>query len=45
MIRPIIHDPLFLAQKSAPAAETDRQVITDLVDTLRAGLEIGRAHV
>ena len=39
MIRPIIHDPLFLAQKSAPAAETDRQVITDLVDTLRAGLD------
>ena len=36
MIRPIIHDPLFLAQKSQPATEADRQVITDLLDTLRA---------
>ena len=39
MIRPIIHDPLFLAQKSQPATETDRQVITDLLDTLRANLD------
>ena len=39
MIRPIIHDPLFLAQKSEPATEADRQVITDLVDTLRANLD------
>ncbi len=39
MIRPIIHDPLFLAQKSAPAAEADRQIITDLLDTLRASLD------
>ena len=36
MIRPIMHDPLFLAQKSAPAAESDQQVMTDLLDTLRA---------
>ena len=38
MIRPIMHDPLFLAQKSEPARETDRQIITDLLDTLRANL-------
>ena len=39
MIRPILHDPLFLAQKSAVAAEADRQVITDLLDTLHASLD------
>ena len=36
MIREIIHDPLLLAQKSEPAAEKDRRIITDLTDTLRA---------
>ena len=39
MKRPIIHDPLFLAQKSEPATEADRQVIIDLLDTLRANLD------
>ena len=39
MIRPILHDPLFLAQKSAVATEADRQVITDLLDTLHASLD------
>ena len=39
MIRPIVHDPLFLAQKSDPASEADRAVIADLQDTLRANLE------
>ena len=39
MIRPIVHDPLFLAQKSQPATEADRQVIADLLDTLRAHLD------
>ena len=39
MIRPIMHDPLFLAQKSEPAGESDRAVITDLLDTLRANLD------
>ena len=34
MIRPIVHDPLFLAQKSVPATENDRAVVTDLIDTL-----------
>ena len=39
MIRPIMHDPLFLAHKSEPATEEDRQIITDLMDTLRANLD------
>ena len=39
MIRPIMHDPLFLAQKSDPATESDRAIITDLLDTLRANLD------
>ena len=38
MVQPIMHDPLFLAQKSEPAAPEDRQTITDLLDTLRANL-------
>ena len=36
MIRPIIHDPLFLALPSDAAGEGDRQIITDLRDTLMA---------
>ena len=40
MIRPIIRDPLFLARKSEPASESDRQIIFDLLDTLRAHLDI-----
>ena len=39
MNRPIVHDPLFLALKSEPATEADRQVIADLLDTLRANLD------
>ncbi len=39
MIRPIVHDPLFLALKSEPATPADRQVITDLRDTLKAHLD------
>lgn len=35
----IMRDPLFLAQKSTDATEADRQVITDLLDTLRANLD------
>ena len=38
MVRSIMHDPMFLAQKSAPATEADQAVITDLLDTLRANL-------
>lgn len=36
MVREIMHDPLFLAQKSEPATQADRQVIDDLLDTLQA---------
>ena len=39
MICPIIRDPLFLAGKSEPATEADRQIIIDLTDTLRANLD------
>ena len=39
MIRPIIHDPLFLGQQSEFATEADLPVITDLMDTLRANLD------
>ena len=36
MIKPIMRDPLFLAQKSEPATEADKQVVHDLLDTLKA---------
>ena len=36
MVKKIVRDPLFLQQKSEPADESDKQVITDLVDTLKA---------
>ena len=36
MIRPIMKDPIFLAQKSAPATKEDLQVAQDLLDTLTA---------
>ena len=36
MIQPIMHDPLFLAQKSAPATPEDAHVARDLLDTLTA---------
>jgi peptide deformylase len=36
MVKQIIRDPLFLQQKSEPATEADKQVITDLTDTLKA---------
>ena len=39
MVRPIIHDPFFLAQESEMATEADRQVAEDLLDTLRANLD------
>lgn len=39
MIKNIVKDPLFLAQKSEPATEADKQVINDLLDTLRANLD------
>lgn len=39
MVREIMHDPLFLAQKSVPATEEDKEVVQDLLDTLRAHLD------
>ena len=36
MIRPINHDPLFLAQRSAPAAPEDADIARDLLETLTA---------
>lgn len=39
MLKPIIHDPIFLAQKSEKATRADAQVITDLKDTLMANAQ------
>ena len=36
MIKDIMKDPLFLAQKSTDATKADQQVVVDLLDTLRA---------
>jgi len=39
MIRPIIHDPIFLAQPSAEATAEDIPAAQDLIDTLKANLD------
>ena len=39
MIRPIVKDELFLAQKSEDANKEDASIIEDLIDTLRANIE------
>lgn len=39
MVKQIVRDPLFLRQKSEPATKEDKQVITDLMGTLRANQE------
>ena len=36
MVKQIVKDPLFLQQKSEPATAADKQVIVDLMDTLKA---------
>ena len=36
MVKQIVRDQFFLQQKSEPATEADRQVVEDLLDTLRA---------
>ncbi len=36
MIKKIIRDQFFLQQKSEPATEADKQVVEDLLDTLKA---------
>lgn len=38
MIREINHDPISLSVPAVAATEADRQVVTDLMDTLRAHL-------
>jgi len=39
MVKKIVKDPLFLAQKSVDATEEDKQVVIDLLDTLRVNLD------
>ncbi|MCQ2422879.1 MAG: peptide deformylase [Lachnospiraceae bacterium] len=39
MIKPIVRDMMFLSMKSEPATVSDRQVVQDLLDTLRANLD------
>lgn len=36
MIKELVHDPIFLAQKSAPADKSDAQTARDLIDTITA---------
>jgi len=36
MVKELIHDPIFLARKSAPATKEDLQTAQDLLDTLTA---------
>ena len=39
MVKDIIHDPIFLAQKSKPATAEDIHIADDLTDTLKANSE------
>ena len=39
MVKPIMRDPLFLSQKSTSTTCDDTQVMTDLMDTLKANQE------
>ena len=39
MIKPVMRDIMFLSQPSEKATPADRQVVTDLVDTLNAHLD------
>ena len=39
MIRDIVKDPLFLAQKSQPATEADVEIVEDLLDTMESHFE------
>ena len=40
MVKNVIHDPIFLAQKSEMAAKEDLQIAQDLLDTLIANKEV-----
>ena len=39
MVKELMHDPIFLARKSAPAVKDDLQTAQDLLDTLEAHKE------
>ena len=39
MVKKIVRDPMFLAQKSVDATASDKQVVIDLLDTLRANID------
>lgn len=39
MVRELVHDPIFLAQKSIPATKEDLKTVRDLLDTLEAHRE------
>lgn len=39
MVKSLVHDPIFLAQKSAPATRDDLPIAQDLLDTLAAHKE------
>lgn len=39
MVRELMHDPIFLAQKAIPATKEDLQIVQDLLDTLEAHKE------
>jgi len=39
MVKELMHDPIFLAQKSSSATEADLQTVQDLLDTLMAHKE------
>ncbi len=39
MIKPIVTDQFFLSQKSIPATKEDMDIVTDLLDTIKANAE------
>ncbi len=39
MIKPVVHDPIFLAQPSADATKEDLPIAQDLLDTLKANAQ------
>lgn len=39
MVKKIVRDPMFLGQKSQQATEADKQVVLDLLDTLKANMD------
>ena len=39
MVRELVHDPILLARKSAPATKEDSEIARDLLDTLTAHRE------